>query len=478
MKSAIFTDDSFGYSAIEEAIEYFSVAYKYDITAIVSTVDLAWKEIRGIPVYTAGTLSECLDKAAAKNRFATVLDVTSYSFADKFTFANVIINKGYALYGADYRIFPPQRKTLTSPGIVTVLGNCNFGKTAAVAYIKKAGTEYGSIASVSSDPRAPRYSIIVEPDKIRNGHDYSGLLAEHRMGRVINLYHYAVALTAGIRACSSTFAGIGFSGVPYASLDVDGILYAAGYEPDLMVLLSDKSVIPRVSSDRAILIIEGSTDPAELEMYPYLYKLGNADLIILLSPLGAGGTRTGKLLSKIQELCPSSNTFKAIENPVFLNEPEVGNGFMVYSERKEIVSATRTYLEKKYSIKIRENFDGSTPIPNQTELKKKAKKGKSCFILDLFDENFAEWLEALVKAGIPVSVLSRELTPSPKKAFDNALSSLLDKAYAAGQKRLAAAKVKEEEMLLIEEADEAPDENGTIEPAENDDNDKGEDVSG
>ncbi len=116
MKSAIFTDDSFGYSAIEEAIEYFSVAYKYDITAIISTVDIPWKEIRGIPVYTAGTLSECLDKAAENNQFVTVLDITSYCFADKFAFANVIINKGYALYGADYRIYPPRRNEVTSPG--------------------------------------------------------------------------------------------------------------------------------------------------------------------------------------------------------------------------------------------------------------------------------------------------------------------------------------------------------------------------
>jgi hypothetical protein len=303
-------------------------------------------------------------------------------------------------------------------------------------------------------------------------------LAEHGRGRLINLYHYAIALTADIPACSSTFAGIGFSGVPYASLDADGLLYASGYEPDLIILLSDKSVVPRVSSDQAILIIGGSTDPAELEMYPYLYKLGNSDLIILLSPLGATRTRTGKLSTKIQELCPTGDIFKATENPLLLNEPEVGTAFMVYSERKEIVSATRTYIEKKYSIKIREIFDSSIPIPKQAELKKKAKQGKSCFILDLFDDNFAEWLEALVKAGIPVSILSRELAPSPKKAFENALSSLLDRAYEAGRKRLAAAKAKAKEASLIEEADTVPDENGAIPSNENDENGEGEDVSG
>ncbi|MCP4231797.1 MAG: hypothetical protein GY771_16840 [bacterium] len=443
MKSAIFTDGTFGYAALEEAIERFSVVLKYDVAAVVVVDELRWKEINGIPVYSGSDLTDCLDKVISDLNISIILDITSSRFTEKFANAGIIVGKGLAVFGADYRIFPPKRTEINTPGILAVSGNRNFGKTATAAYINDTGKEPGSYACVAVDPRAPRYSVMVEPDRIGAGNGYPGLIADHKAGRAINLYHYAVALTAGIPACSATFAGIGLSGIPYATLDADGVLNAAAYDPDVIILLTGKSVVPRVSVDGTILIIDSRTDPAELEAYSFVYQLRIADIVIVLSPYG-GGTRSKKLLTVIKESNRECKVFEGTEYPLLLSKPKVNTALLVYSERKEIVEAQRDYIEKTYSVKVKKIFDDRALPPGKLELKKFGKKGKYCFILDMFDGNFGVWLSALIDADIPVTILSRSLAPSPKKTFDSALINLLTNVYSRGQKRLERAKKDKE----------------------------------
>jgi cyclic 2,3-diphosphoglycerate synthetase len=207
-------------------------------------------------------------------------------YVERFRFASVILNRGVAYAGADFRFDPPRHLDIMEKPSIAVMGTGKrTGKTAACAYVARvlSGQEGGEglydPCIVTMGRGGPPEPELVPGKELNMTPDYLLSLADQ--GKHAASDHFEDALMTRLTTIGSRRCGGGFAGVVYTS-NVDQSAMLANTLPENLVLFEGSGACSLSIKVDAQILIVGAHQPLDyVGGYMGPYRVMRSDLIIL-----------------------------------------------------------------------------------------------------------------------------------------------------------------------------------------------------
>jgi cyclic 2,3-diphosphoglycerate synthetase len=236
------------------------------------------EKLRGEPDYGVELLR---DVREALDRFHPdlVVDLSDEPVlgpVERFRLASEVLARGTPYVGADFRFDPPSEASFPLPSLAVVGTGKRVGKTAVTGYLARLLAPHAHVVVVAMGRGGPW-----EPEAITVRPTVEDLVALSRTGRHAASDHLETAALTGVATVGCRRCGGGLAGAVYASNVEAGARVAVELEPDVVVFDGSGAALPPVETDRRVLVVGGTQNPAIAAGYLNAYRILRADLVVL-----------------------------------------------------------------------------------------------------------------------------------------------------------------------------------------------------
>ncbi len=237
----------------------------------------------GIEVRVASDPEVDLANALDETSCARVLDLSDepvLGYVARHRMASVALWKGAAYVGPDFEFTPPRRpRILTMPSIAIIGTGKRCGKTAVASGLARALDEAQLHPVIVAMGRGgPAEPELIDGSTSLSSADLLRMVTE---GRHAASDHIEDALTAGVPTVGSWRAGGGLAGAIACGNFDAAVKVASELDPGILIAEGSGAAIPPVATDAGVLVIPAWIDPANLCGYFGLFRVLQADLVVL-----------------------------------------------------------------------------------------------------------------------------------------------------------------------------------------------------
>lgn len=238
----------------------------------------------GVPIRPGGpdlipSLEAVLDELTPE----VVLDLSDepiLGYRERMALASVVLARGAAYVGADFRLDPPAR-TAPPPGIptVAVIGTGKrTGKTAIAGALARLADRRGlSPVVVAMGRGGPPEPEIAEPGSV----SLERLLELVRSGAHAASDYLEDALTTGVTTIGARRAAGGLAGAPFATNLWAALDLAVARDPGVIVVEGSGAAVPPIDWDAGILVVPASAPLEYVRGYLGPYRLLRSDVAVV-----------------------------------------------------------------------------------------------------------------------------------------------------------------------------------------------------
>ena len=245
-------------------------------------------------------VSDDLDRALSEHRPELVVDLSDEPVLgpkERFRFASRVLAAGLPYVGADFRFDPPELEPFLLPSIGIVGTGKRVGKTAITAHAAQLYARDRKVVVVAMGRGGPP-----EPEVADVAPDVDALLELSRAGRHAASDYLETAALAGVKTVGCRRCGGGLAGSVSLSNVHQGARLAVELTPDLVLFDGSGAAIPPVATDRRILVVNSTMDPAVVTGYLNDYRHRISDLVVLT--MAEEGSGWEELRDRAAELAP------------------------------------------------------------------------------------------------------------------------------------------------------------------------------
>ena len=220
-----------------------------------------------------------LDLALSEHRPELVVDLSDEPVLgpkERFRLASRVLAAGLPYVGADFRFDPPELEPFPLPSIGIVGTGKRVGKTAITAHAARLYARDRKVVAVAMGRGGPP-----EPEVATVAPDVDALLSLSRSGRHAASDYLETAALVGVETVGCRRCGGGLAGSVSLSNVHQGARLAIELEPDLVLFDGSGAAIPPVATDRRILVVNSTMDPAVVTGYLNDYRHRVSDLVVL-----------------------------------------------------------------------------------------------------------------------------------------------------------------------------------------------------
>ena len=359
------------------------VREKYDVVAAVfigGTEKIGTKDdlrALGLPIVSEDDPSLGIAQGIERFDPDVVVDLSDepvVGYVERFRFANLILNRGVAYAGADFRFEPPGYLDVVSKPSISVVGTGKrIGKTAACAYVAR-------VLSGQEDSEGPLFDPCIvtmgrggppQPELVPGKEldmTPAYLLSLADQGKHAASDHFEDALMTRLTTIGARRCGGGFAGVVYASNVDQSAEVANGIREDLVLFEGSGASIPSVRVDAQILII-GAHQPLEYiagYMGPYRVMRSNLLILTMCEPPMAEAEKVTQMDALVRAINPEAKVVHTIFRPRPLQDIEGAKVFLALTAPPAMVPILAESLEREHGCKV---VATSTHLANRPKLR-------------------------------------------------------------------------------------------------------------
>ncbi len=239
-----------------------------------------------------------LPSAIERHRPDVVVDLSDEPVlgpVERFRLASSVLAHGVPYLGADFRLEPPVEEDFPLPSLAVLGTGKRIGKTAVTGHLARLLARELRVVVVAMGRGGPP-----EPELVTVRPTVEELVALSRSGRHAASDHLETAALTGVPTIGCRRCGGGLAGAVFTSNVGEGARLAVELAPDLVVFDGSGAAAPPVASDRRILVVGATQDPAVVAGYLNAYRILRADLVLV--SLAERGTRWEAVVDAAREV--------------------------------------------------------------------------------------------------------------------------------------------------------------------------------
>ena len=309
-------------------IEHVRHARGYDVVAAVfiggtekiGSIDDLGK--LGVPVIIEDDPAASITKGLEEYEPDVVVDLSDDPIVrspDRFRYANLILARGAAYEGADFRFEAPQYADILEKPSISVVGTAKrVGKTAVAAYIARLLAEKSARLEpliVTMGRGGPPEPEVIRGDQI--GLTPELLLEFARHGKHAASDHFEDALMSRVATIGCRRCGGGFAGSVYYSVVRDGAVLANKMPHNFLIFEGSGPSLPPIKTDAWIITVGAHHGTQYVEQYMGPYRIRKSDLAILTmceEPM-ADAAQIGAVEQSVLNLKPDIRVVRTVFRP-------------------------------------------------------------------------------------------------------------------------------------------------------------------
>lgn len=281
-------------------------------------------------------------------------------YEDRFRFANLILSRGVAYVGADFRFEAPvYLDVMRKPSISIVGTGKRTGKTAVCAYVARVLSGQENQGGSGLDPcivtmgrGGPLEPELVSGKELDMTPEFMLSLADQ--GKHAASDHFEDALTTRLTTIGSRRCGGGLAGQVYASNVYRSAEIANQLPEDIVLFEGSGASLPPVRTDAEILIVGAHQPVDHIRKYMGPYRVMRADLVVLTmceAPM-ADEAKVREMDACIQEINGQAKVVHTVFRPKPLEDIEGSRVLVTLTTPEPAVSLLKEWLNTQFGCEV------------------------------------------------------------------------------------------------------------------------------